>query len=123
MTRRRTCRKHGVPLVEVFYGYPDGPDMERAARGEIVLGGDNILPGYPHPEYDCPKCDADAQNGEEGEPNACPTCGTALVPTVFGFPNEEITAEDRAGRIVHVGCCPVDASEACPKCRTWPVKP
>ena len=52
--------------MPVFYGYPPDDVLERASRGEVVLGGDVVMPGFPRPKFDCPKCDSDAQN-EGGE--------------------------------------------------------
>ena len=122
MTRRRKCPKHGVALVPVVNDFAaahgEGDESmaslrAREARGEIVLWGD-----LDTPEWACPRPRCTYFEPVPVPSRECPTCGTPLVPVVFGFPNEVITAEDRAGRIVHVGCCPVDAEWACPKCRT-----
>jgi hypothetical protein len=35
---------------------------------------------------------------------ACPFCGSACVPIVYGLPGPELVAEYEAGRIVFGGC-------------------
>jgi len=49
------CREKVTPL-RIVYGYPTGETFERAARGEIRLGG--CVVGFEDPEFCCPACGA-----------------------------------------------------------------
>ena len=58
------CPKCGGKLIPVLYGYPSPDALKRVARGEIALGGCNlILHNISHSYFLCEKCDEEFDMG------------------------------------------------------------
>ncbi len=52
-----TCPKCGsTKTVPILYGYPSYEAFEAAERGEILLGGCELIDGMPHEDYGCLEC-------------------------------------------------------------------
>ena len=69
-----------------------------------------------------PRGDTDSVSERTSAPRACPTCGEAGVPIVYGLPGPELVEEADRGAIILGGCCViVDAPMAnvgCTACDT-----
>ena len=51
------CPKCGsTKTVPILYGYPSYEAFEAAERGEILLGGCEMIDGMPHEDYGCLEC-------------------------------------------------------------------
>ena len=48
------CRS--TKTVPILYGYPSHEAFEAAERGEIFLGGCELINGMPHEDYGCLEC-------------------------------------------------------------------
>lgn len=60
-----TCAHCGRRVSKlVVYGYPEPETLERARRGEVVLGG-CVLPAEPITNWVCDLCRADAEPSPE----------------------------------------------------------
>lgn len=53
------CPKCEKELVEIFYGMPGPETIEKYKKGEVELGGCEILIDAPQPKYHCKYCDKD----------------------------------------------------------------
>lgn len=51
----RPCPECDEQGLEIIYGRPTSKTMDRAKRGEVVLGGCMIGKGMP--QWYCPKCE------------------------------------------------------------------
>ena len=47
--------------VPILYGYPSHEAFEAEERGELILGGCEMIDGMPHEDYGCLDCDTDGQ--------------------------------------------------------------
>ena len=54
---QKICPKCGGKLIEILYGFPTPESVEKYKKGEIELGGCEILLDKPQPKYHCRKCD------------------------------------------------------------------
>ena len=42
--------------VPILYGYPSHEAFEAEERGELILGGCEMIDGMPHEDYGCLDC-------------------------------------------------------------------
>ena len=74
MARERKCSRCGKPgALPVAWGYPSPEAMEKARRGELILGGCEI--SGPTWHRLCPECDRELVGSSEGEDPADTSVG------------------------------------------------
>jgi len=50
------CPNCGNKMIEIIYGMPAPETMEKVEKGELYLGGCEIVDGFDNPVYHCDKC-------------------------------------------------------------------
>jgi len=47
MKKRKCSKCDSEKVVPILYGYPSGDMVEKLSRGEVKLGGCNVMPDSP----------------------------------------------------------------------------
>lgn len=108
------CKICHSPVLDIVYGEPNLDIIEKARRGQLIVGGCCV--SEQDPSWGCPKCGsvykniADEWNRREPfieykrSPKICKKCGGAVVPVIYGLPTREMGEQADRCELILGGC-------------------